>query len=84
MKDLVHQSIPVKRAVKQVDVLSPLLFNICINDAVDMFNERDSDPPSLNISVIGCLLYADDLIILSTTADGLQKSFDKLHKCCQT
>ncbi len=64
-------------------MLSPLLFNIFINDAIDIFNQHDSEPPSLISSVIGCLIYADALMILSTTAAGLQESLDKLHAYCQ-
>ncbi len=35
-------------------------------------------------SKIGCLLYVDDLLIISETQHGLQTSLNKLHKYCQT
>ncbi|KAK3082441.1 hypothetical protein FSP39_009605 [Pinctada imbricata] len=66
--------------VKQGEVLSPLLFNIYINDVVDVLGDIDS--PVLNESVIDCLLYADDLVILSSTFGGLQRKFDNLAKYC--
>ena len=48
-----------------------------------MFRQDVSEPVALiSSSVVACLLSADDLIILLTTADGLQKSFVKLHKYC--
>ena len=31
---------------------------------------------------MGCLLYADDLVILSTSASGLQNSLDKINSYC--
>ena len=34
---------------------------------------------NLNIS---CLLYADDLVLLSTSPSGLQKCLDKLYEFC--
>ena len=37
---------------------------------------------TLNGRRISCLLYADDLILLSETRDGLQKCLDKLHEYC--
>ena len=55
-----------------------LLFNIFINDIIPQFQEANSTPPSLEGVHIGCLLYADDLVILSTTPEGLQHNLDKL------
>ena len=35
-------------------------------------------------TVVGCLLYADDLLILSETKEGLQHSLDNLYNYCST
>ena len=67
--------------VKQGEVLSPLLFNLFINDLVDAMNVSDS--PSLNDREIPCLLYADDLVLISPSAEGLQKKLDALHQYCE-
>ncbi len=75
---------PVKRGVRQGDVLSPLLFNLFLNDIVPLLQEESSTPPKLINTVVGCLLYADDLMILSTTAEGLQNSLNKLNRYCTT
>ena len=69
------------KGVKQGDVLSPLLFNLFINDINDIFTD-ECDPVSLNGIKIPCLQYADDLIIMSETKEGLQKSLDKLNTYC--
>ena len=42
----------------------------------------DPDSPSLNGSPIDCLLYADDLVLMSTSKSGLQRKFDKLSQYC--
>ncbi len=77
------ESFPVKRGVKQGDILSPMFFNIFINDVIPLFQEPDSIPPKLKLSTLGCLLYADDLVILSTSQQGLQASMNKLQNYCE-
>lgn len=71
------------KGVKQGEVMSPLLFNLFINDIHEIFNE-DCDPVSLNGRKIPCLQYADDLIIMSQTREGLQNSLANLHTYCKT
>jgi len=41
------------------------------------------DAPSLSGVLIPLLLYADDLIIMSTTAAGLQRQLDALQQFCR-
>ena len=68
--------------VRQGDSISPLLFNIYINDLPQICDNDQSRPPSLNSESIPALLYADDLILLSETAEGLQNSLNLLHNYC--
>ena len=68
--------------VRQGDVLSPNLFNLYINDLPDLF-EGDTDSPTLGEKYIHCLMYADDLVLLSLTVNGLQGKLDKLDKYCE-
>jgi hypothetical protein len=68
------------KGVRQGCVLSPLLFNIYINELATLFDTTDADPFILpNRTKLSCLLYADDLILLSRSKFGLQKSLDDLH-----
>ena len=39
-------------------------------------------PVSLNTSKINCLMYADDVILLSETPVGLQNNLSHLQKYC--
>ena len=48
-----------------------------------MFLETaDADAPTLRGVLVPLLLYADDLILMSTTAAGLQKQLDALASFC--
>jgi hypothetical protein len=69
--------------IKQGDSLSPLLFSLFIDDLTHILNENEH-PPNLANEDINSLLYADDLVLLSTTETGLQNSINKLNKYCKT
>ena len=54
--------------LKQGGVLSPLLFNLYVDEIGDIFNDL-CDPVKLFSSPLSHLLYADDLILISTSQD---------------
>ena len=64
----------MEKGVRQGCPLSPNRFNIYINDIVERLNKAKTTPLLLkNGSKISCLLYADDIVIMSLSEDGLQK-----------
>lgn len=69
--------------VKQGDNISPTLFNIFLNDL--SFSETICHPPNLETLQVHVthLLWADDLVILSETPDGLQKALNELAVYCK-
>ena len=68
--------------VKQGDTLSTILFNLYINDLPSIFSFDGNDPIVVDHTPINCLIYADDLVIMSTSAEGLQECLNKLATYC--
>jgi hypothetical protein len=65
--------------LKQGCNLSPMLFNLFVNDFIDNFNYEKCDSPLLENLKVGCLFYADDLVLISESKEGLQESLNDLH-----
>ena len=77
--------------VKQGDPVGPQLFNLYIHDLPNHMHEPhepqnmnrlNTKPVNLDGTIIKCLLYADDLVLFSTTAEGLQHQLNNLHAYC--
>ena len=67
--------------LKLSGVLSPLLFNLFIDDMKLIYGET-CDPIKLFDKRLSHLLYADDLMLLSTSAKGLNKCLKCLQEYC--
>ena len=70
------------RGVRQGCPLSPTFFNIYVNDLAGGVNDANNTPLNFGNENISCLMYADDLIILSLTHQGLQNCLDALSNYC--
>ncbi|GBG00087.1 hypothetical protein Rsub_12907 [Raphidocelis subcapitata] len=73
--------------VRQGDPLSPLLFGLYIDRVEAWLAERT---PDTGVELVGSggrlrvLLYADDLALLASDAEGLQAQLDALQSFCNT
>ncbi len=72
-----------KRGVRQGCSLSPTLFNIYINELAVLLKQSTAPGLTLQDQNIKLLLYADDLVLLSSTPQGLQQHLDLLDNYCQ-
>ena len=61
-------------------VLSPLLFALYINGVVEELNKNGGGGVKVGAKEILCLLFADDIVIVDETPEGLQKSLDVMWK----
>ena len=86
LNNCLSESIQCNVGVKQGDVLSPTLFNLFVNDLPDeLTGVRNSlDTPNLSNKPVHCLLYADDLVILSLSKKDLQEKLNQLYRYCKT
>jgi hypothetical protein len=77
----ISDSFLLKIGVKQGDNLIPNLFNIFIND-LSKYLQSSGDAVLLNDRPVNCLMYADDIVLLSTSPQGLQTKLDILKQYC--
>ncbi len=84
INDKITEYFEMNIGVRQGDSLSPLLFNIFINDLANDLEQNNTTSAHLGSLKIGFLLYADDLILLSESAEGLQDQIDRVNAYCKT
>ena len=65
--------------VKQGCILSPLLFNLFLNDLPECLGSNENNPVFIGTNKVNCLMYADDVILLSTSREGLQNCLNSLY-----
>ncbi len=80
----ITKSFKLEKGIKQGNTLSPYLFNLYLNDINQILTRQECGSPSLGEHEVKCLLYADDLLILSEMAQGLQNELNKLNIYCKT
>ena len=73
----------IHAGVRQGCIMSPLLFNIFLSDLPEKLHQGDKVSLSQDVT-INCLIWADDVLILSETEDGLHSSLQKLNVYCKS
>jgi Reverse transcriptase (RNA-dependent DNA polymerase) len=72
------KSFAVRSGVRQCSVLSPSLFNVFINAIIVNVKWADTSC-HIYCQFMGCLLYTDDIILLSPSFKGLQHMLDTCY-----
>ena len=73
---------PIEVGTRQGCNLSPMLFNLFVNDLPLFLQRNESGYVLLHDIKLRCLLYADDIVLMSDTHSGLQKSLKLLETYC--
>jgi hypothetical protein len=70
--------------LKQGCPLSPLLFNLYINNITQYLQPTEEDSIQLQGEKVTHFMYADDLVIVSSSKEGLQEKLNNLSKFADT
>ncbi len=74
----------INMGVKQGDPLSSLLFNIDMIDLCDRLRKNKTiDAPDIMNTKVPCLLWADDIVLMSKSEQGLKNSIRELEEYCK-
>ena len=75
----ITESFMSNQGVKQGCTLSPLLFNIFLSDLQERIEVPENKPTEISLNnFLGCLIWADDLLLLSQTEVGLNNMLKEL------
>ena len=75
MSDIVHSTIGVKQGCP----LSPTLFGMYVDEVSDYIDREGDRGAQLAGTWIPLLLYADDIVLISKSPEGMQRQLDALH-----
>ena len=77
LASMLSNEFPIKRGVRQGCPLSPILFNLFINDILN-----DCEKYGVNIGRKKCCggLFADDVVLIAPSAKNLEKLLKKVHR----
>ena len=76
----VTANFPSKVGLKQGCNLSPILFNLFINDFIEELQMPMEGTSHIDGLPVNCLFYADDFVLVSESEKGLQALLDKLYR----
>jgi Reverse transcriptase (RNA-dependent DNA polymerase) len=65
----------VLAGVRQGGILSPILFNVHVDNLIEEF-KSSSHGCFIGRIFVGCIMYADDLLLLSPSINGMQSMLD--------
>ena len=80
--DSFSKSFPQSRGVRQGCNLSPLLFSLYANDLESYLSCNPSGYCQLNNYKLHLLKFADDIVLLANSREGLQNSINRLEEFC--
>ena len=78
--DRITETFSTNQGVKQGCILSPTLFNIFLSDLQEITEHESCQPIDIKDEASrGCLIWADDLLLLSKSETGLKNMLNNLN-----
>ena len=78
----ISDNFEINLGVKQGDPLSPFFFIVYMDELCLNLIQMGKDAPTINSIKITCLFWADDLVLISTTKEGLQNQLNVVNDYC--
>ena len=76
------ESFDVTVGVLQGEALSPFLFSLYLNDFESFLMKKGGKSIDIGMINLFLILYADDTVIISDSAEGLQRQLNALYSYC--
>ena len=76
------RSVVTKEGVRQGCPLSPILFSLFISALEDSLRTRSSGRIKIGDQEVSIMMFADDLVLLADSSEGLQQSLSVLQEYC--
>ena len=80
---LLSDNIDINTGTRQGCNLSPSIFNIYLNDLPTVLGQNNCDPVLLYDKYINILMYADDVVLLSSSKRGFQNCLNIFEQYCK-
>ena len=81
MNNKITDTFTINQGVKQGCILSPLLFNIYMSDLPEILDSA-LNKANPNVTHPSCLIWADDIILLSESEEGLRSMLKSMEAYC--
>ena len=80
--DFIADNFEINLGAKQGDPPSPFFFNVYMDELCSDLIQMEQDASTINDIKIPCLFCSDDIVLISTTKDGLQNQLNVVNDYC--
>ena len=82
VEEFMSDNFKISLGVKQGDPYGPFFFNIYMDELCTNLLEIETEAPIINYQKVFYLFWADDLLLISKSKQGLQKQIEIVDQYC--